>query len=107
MTLGDSFVNTLTLPIVVAGNGGADATDYSGIPENLVFAPGDTEKTITVTIVDDEIDDDGESITLSFDDPHIRSGGANETAAITIIRTLVSNTDQGGNSDNRFTGDHG
>ena len=107
VTLGDSFVNTLTLPIVVAGNGGADATDYSGIPENLVFAPGDTEKTFTVTIVDDEIDDDGESITLSFDDPHIRSGGANETAAITIIRTLVSNTDQGGNSDNRFTGDHG
>ena len=109
VTLGDSFVNTLTLPIVVAGNGGADATDYSGIPENLVFAPGDTEKTFTVTIVDDEIDDDGESLTLSFDDPHIRSGGANETAAITITRTLVSNTDQGGNSDNSFagTGDHG
>ena len=107
VTLGDSFVNTLTLPIVVAGNGGADATDYSGIPENLVFAPGDTEKTFTVTIVDDEIDDDGESLTLSFDDPHIRSGGANETAAITITRTLVSNTAQGGNSDNRFTGDHG
>ena len=107
VTLGDSFVNTLTLPVVVAGNGGADATDYSGIPENLVFAPGDTEKTFTVTIVDDEIDDDGESLTLSFDDPHIRSGGANETAAITITQTLVSNTDQGGNSDNRFTGDHG
>ena len=58
VTLGDSFANTLTLPIVVAGNGGADATDYSGIPENLVFARGDTVKTFTVTIVDDEIDDD-------------------------------------------------
>ena len=53
VTLGDPFANTLTLPIVVAGNGGADATDYSGIPENLVFAPGDTEKTFTVTIEDD------------------------------------------------------
>ena len=85
VTLGDSFVNTLTLPVVVAGNGGADATDYSGIPENLVFAPGDTEETFTVTIVDDEIDDDGESLTLSFGaEPHIKSGGTNETAAITI-----------------------
>ena len=85
VTLGDSFANTLTLPVVVAGNGGADATDYSGIPENLVFAPGDTEKTFTVTIVDDEIDDDGESITLSFGaEPHIKPGGTNETATITI-----------------------
>ena len=59
-----------------------------------------------MTIVDDDIDDDGESITLSFGaEPHIKSGGANETA--TITQTLVSNTDQGGNSDNRFTGDHG
>ena len=56
VTLGDSFVNTLTLPIVVADNGGADAADYSGIPESLVFAPGDTEKTVTVTIEDDNID---------------------------------------------------
>ena len=85
VTLGDSFVNTLTLPVVVAGNGGADDADHSGIPENLAFAPGDTEKTFTVTIVDDEIDDDGESITLSFGaEPHIKSGGTNETAAITI-----------------------
>ena len=84
VTLGDSFVSTLTLPIVVAGNGGADATDYTGIPENLVFAPGQTVKTFTVTIVDDEIDDDDESLTLSFTDPHVRSGGTNETATIVI-----------------------
>ena len=85
VTLGDPFVNTLTLPIVVVGNGGADDADYSGIPENLVFTPGETEKTFTVTIEDDDIDDDDESLTLSFDDPHIIPGGTNETATITII----------------------
>ena len=84
VTLGDPFANTLTLPIVVVGNGGADADDHSGIPENLVFAPGETVKTFTVTIVDDEIDDDGESLTLSFSDPHVKSGGANGTATIVI-----------------------
>ena len=56
----------------------------AGIPENLVFAPGETVKTFTVTIVDDEIDDDDESLTLSFTDPHVRSGGTNETATIVI-----------------------
>ena len=85
VTLGDPFANTLTLPVVVAGNGGGDATDYSGIPENLVFAPGDTVKTFTVTIVDDEIDDDDESFTISFgEESHIKSGGTYEEIAVTI-----------------------
>ena len=88
VTLGDPFANTLTLPIEVAENGGADATDYTGIPENLVFAPGETVKTFTVTIEDDDFNDDDESLTLSFgEESHIRSGGANETATITITDT--------------------
>ena len=98
VTLGDSFANPLTLPIVVAGNGGADAADYTGIPENLVFAPGETVKTFTVTIVDDEIDDDGESLTLSFGDPHIKSGGANETATIVITDNDSPEVDFGASS---------
>ena len=85
VTLGDPFGNTLTLPVVATGNGGADATDYTGIPENLVFAPGATVKTFTVTIVDDEIDDDDESLVLSFGTAsNVISGGTNETATITI-----------------------
>ena len=108
VTLGDSFANTLTLPIVVTHNGGADAADYSGIPATLVFAAGETEKTFTVTIVNDNLDDDGESLTLSFgEESHIKSGGANETATIRITPTLVSNTAQGSDSDATYTSDHG
>ena len=85
VTLGDTFENTLTLPLVVTGNGGATELDYSISLEELVFAPGDTSKTFTVTIVDDTRDDDGESLTLSFgEENHIKSGGTNETATITI-----------------------
>ena len=84
VTLGASFENTLTLPIVVTHTGGATDADYSGIPENLVFMPGDTQKTFTVTIIDDSADDDDESLMLSFSDPHIRSGGTNEQATIAI-----------------------
>ncbi len=76
---------TVTLPIRAAGSGGATAADYSGIPANLVFAPGDTEKSFTVTLTDDDVDDDGESLTLSFGaESNIKSGGANETATVAI-----------------------
>ena len=86
VTLGDSFeTKTVTLPVTVTANGSATEADYSGIPENLVFAPGVTEDTFTVMVVDDTEDDDGESITLSFgDENHIRPGGDNETTTITL-----------------------
>ena len=93
VTLGDSFeTKTVTLPVTVTDNGSATEADYSGIPESVVFAPGVTEETFTVTVVDDTEDDDDESITLSFgEENHIRPGGANETA--TII--LTDNDDPG------------
>ena len=86
VALGGSFeTKTVTLPIRAAGSGGATAADYSGIPANLVFAPGDTEKSFTVTLTDDDVDDDGESLTLSFgSESNIKSGGANETATVAI-----------------------
>ena len=86
VTLGGPFeTKTVTLPVTVAVNGGATEADYSGIPEELVFAPGDTEKTFTVTVVDDAEDDDGESLTLSFGEATgVKSGGNHETATLTL-----------------------
>ena len=67
VTLGESFeTKTVTLPIRSEGSGGATAPDYSGIPSELVFAPGETTKTFTVMVTDDDVDDDDESIALSF-----------------------------------------
>ena len=82
VTLDEAFVETtVTVPVTVTANGGAVEADYSGIPEELTFAPGDTSKTFTVTVVDDTEDDDDESLTLSFgEENHIRPGGANESA---------------------------
>ena len=47
------------------GQGEADA-DYAGVPANLTFGAAETEKTFTVTALDDSIDDDDEGVTLSF-----------------------------------------
>ena len=84
VTLSDSFENTRTLPVVVTPNGSATEADYSISPEELVFAPGETEKTFSVTLVDDTSNDDDETLTLSIDEPHIKSGGTNDTATVNI-----------------------
>ena len=86
VNLDEAFVKmTVTVPVTVTPNGGATEADYSGIPENLVFAPGEASKTFTVTVEDDTEDDDGESVTLSFgEENHIRPGVDNQTATIIL-----------------------
>ena len=87
VTLGDTFENkTVTLPLEATGQGGATSADFSGVPSELVFMPGETEKTFTVLLTQDTLDDDDESITLSFGTlPNtVKSGGDNETATVTI-----------------------
>ena len=57
---------SVTIEITQAGQGGATSSDYSGVPENVTFNSGDTEKTITFSATADEVDDDGESVKLGF-----------------------------------------
>ena len=54
------------IPVTAAGQDGATAADYSGVPTNVTFASGETEKTVTVTATQDAADDDGESVKLGF-----------------------------------------
>ena len=58
-----------TLPLTRDGQGGATSSDYSGVPTSVVFAESDTVKSFTVTAVDDEVDDDGESVVIGFGSP--------------------------------------
>ena len=61
----------VVIPLTSTATGGATAQgesgeDYAGIPESLTFGAQETEKTFTVTAVDDSLDDDDEGVTLSF-----------------------------------------
>ena len=49
--------------------GGTTDPDYSGVPATLTFASGETEKVFTFTAAQDEVDDDGEYVDLSFGSP--------------------------------------
>ena len=56
----------VVIPISRANRAGATDPDYSGVPDTLTFGATDTEKTITFAATDDEVDDDGEKVELSF-----------------------------------------
>ena len=74
----------LTIKIIPTNMGGAQDTDYSGVSD-LAFSKGDTRKEFTFTATDDEEDDDGESVKLSFGTlPHRVSEGTTDEATVSI-----------------------
>ena len=64
------------VPLVVSLKGGASEADYSGVPVSLVIKEGESEGTISVEVLADEVNDPGEGIVLSFGElPEAVSGG--------------------------------
>ena len=60
----------VTVPLTATAAGGATASDYTGVPSEVVFtAGGALFQTFEVEAVDDAVDDDGESVVLGFGSP--------------------------------------
>ena len=57
---------TVTIPLTATNENGATNADYSGVPNSVTFESGETSKDITFSATDDSVDDDGESVQLSF-----------------------------------------
>ena len=75
---------TVTVPLIAAPLEGADPGDYAA-PTEVVFNAGETSKVVTVTAVDDNVDDDGESVELTFGRlPDGVSEGAKTQAVVRI-----------------------
>ena len=77
---------TVTIPLTKANQDGASNSDYSGVPANVVFDSGDTEKTFSFSAASDDDDDDGESVKLGFGStlPAGVSEGSTDEATISI-----------------------
>ena len=88
VTLSDDPEMDLTIPISKTNEGGASASDYSGVPQNVTFGSGDTEKTFVFTAETDAVDDDDESVKLSFGTlpttPVTVTAGTTDEATVTI-----------------------
>ena len=96
---------TLKIPLTKAPGGGAVAADYAA-PEEIVFNAGDVSKDVTVMAIDDDVDDDGESVNMAFGMlPEGLSVGSpasaavqltdNDTAGVTLGKTDLVVTEGG------------
>ena len=75
---------TVTIPLMAEPRDGADPGDYAA-PTEVVFNAGETSKVVSVTAVDDKVDDDGESVELTFGRlPDGVSDGATTQAVVRI-----------------------
>ena len=80
----------VVVPVSAAGAGGATppgetGADWSGVPENVTFGATDTAMTFTLAATQDLVDDDGESVALSFGTlPDGVTAGSPPQATVTI-----------------------
>ena len=91
--LDDDPERTVTVPIGTINEGGASGSDYSGVPATVTFSSGETEKTFTVTATEDNLEDGGEGVKLSFVNlpPEATLGTTNE-ATVSIINKAAQNS---------------
>ena len=86
VTLGAAPERTVIITLVPTNQGGASDSDYSGVPASVVFASGETERSIIFSATQDTIDDDGESVRLGFGStlPDRVSAGATSETVVSI-----------------------
>ena len=65
VTMSPAADRRVEIPLVMTPEGGATVEDYSGVPAKLVFEKGESQETISVEALADEVND-GEGIVLSF-----------------------------------------
>jgi len=76
----------ITVPYSVSGTA-TNPDDYSIAPASpLTFAPGETSKTITITVVDDALYEPDETVVLTLDTPTNATIGAPDTYTETILQ---------------------
>ena len=104
VTLSADPEREVTVNLTKTDQGGVTGSDYSGVPGSVVFQIGDTEKSFTFRATADDIDDDGESVTLGFGTmPDGVTAGTtatvtitdDDTAGVTVSESALS-IDEGG-----------
>ena len=66
VTLDPAATATVTVDYATADGTATAGSDYTATSGTLTIQPGDTEKTVSVPITDDAVDDGGETLTLTL-----------------------------------------
>ncbi len=86
VSLSEAPSRPITIPLVATSASGVAGYDYE-VPRVVRFGANETTAEFTVRAVDDEADDDGESVTVSFGTPLPAgvSAGAPESALVSLV----------------------
>ena len=83
VTLDRASTGTVTVDYSTSAGTATAGADYTATSGTVTFAPGDTAKTISVPIIDDRVEDGGETFTVTLSNPTNATLG-NRTATGTI-----------------------
>ena len=81
VTLSADPERRVVIPLVKTDQGTTTTGDYSGVADEVTFNSGDTSMSFTFTAIQDDVDDDDESVRLTFGampDARVTPGTTNE-----------------------------
>ena len=69
VTLSRAASGTVTVGYATADGTAVAGSDYTSASGTVVFDPGETSKSVPVTVLDDSVDDEGETVALTLSNP--------------------------------------
>ena len=87
VTLARASSETVAVVYATSDGTATAGSDYTGVQSILTFAPGETSKTVSVAVLDDAIDEDSESFTITLSNA---SGGYAYLTDATATGTITN-----------------
>ena len=85
VVLTKTSVNTITVDYAVSGGTASNGLDYVLAPGTLTFAPGETNRVVTLSVTNDANDEADETVLLELSNPSNAALGATNTHSYTIL----------------------
>ncbi len=82
--LSQASSGTVTVDYATSNGTATAGDDYTTVSGTLTFQPGQTQKTVSVPIIDDTVEDDGETMTLTLS--NASGAGISDSRAVGTIR---------------------
>ena len=94
----------VVIPLTRMPGDNVDSSDYSGVPDTVVFESGDREQSFSFMALADQEEEAAETVTLGVDEPLLPTGvemGSPATTVVTIGRLSPPPPPGGGGEDSR------
>ena len=85
VTLSTASGQSVSVDYATSDGSATAGADYVVVSDTLTFAPGETSKSFTVTIINDPLDEDNETVNLTLSNPVNATPGAPDAATLTIV----------------------